>query len=389
MDKTRKSLWNLRFQQLADYQLAHGHCAVSRRYGPSLVLGYWVGRQRDAKRSNQLSAEREAKLNSIGFIWKVLRWRTHTRAAEFSTTDWDTRFEQLVEYKKANGNCDVRRQNHSQNIQLGRWVAKQRYLKKMTQLSEEHEARLNAIGFVWNGCNNEDWGMRFRQLLEYKEAVGDCNVPQEFSPNQQLGRWVIEQRVKNKNQKLTRERWEQLNCSGFDWGKQPSGWNARTQQLEKYKRTHHPDGLCDSNVPERCSGNSPLHLHKQATAPLLNNGQAEVLETESVAELKTTDNGNCWDAHFQEVLAYLQTHGDFNVPKCYPRNPLLARWVSEQRNTYDLKRRGEKNSLTPLREAKLDAIGFTWFVGGTEEETPPMEGVSSASARPEEARSGK
>jgi hypothetical protein len=36
--------------------------------------------------------------------------------------------------------------------------------------------------------------------------------------------------------------------------------------------------------------------------------------------------------------------------------------VSEQPNDYDLKRRGEQTSLTPLREAKLDAVGFTWFV---------------------------
>jgi hypothetical protein len=45
--------------------------------------------------------------------------------------------------------------------------------------------------------------------------------------------------------------------------------------------------------------------------------------------------------------------------------------------------------LTPLREAKLDAIGFSWFVGGTEEDYP-AEGVlsTSASVRPEEAQSG-
>jgi hypothetical protein len=55
--------------------------------------------------------------------------------------------------------------------------------------------------------------------------------------------------------------------------------------------------------------------------------------------------------------------------------------VNEQRNVYDLKRRGAKTSLTPLREAKLDAIGFTWFVGSTkEEDTPPMEGTSTNSA---------
>jgi hypothetical protein len=62
--------------------------------------------------------------------------------------------------------------------------------------------------------------------------------------------------------------------------------------------------------------------------------------------------------------------------------------VSEQRNGCELKRRGEQTSLTPLREAKLDAIGFTWFVGGTDDASG-AEGVLSTSAvRPEEARSG-
>jgi hypothetical protein len=54
--------------------------------------------------------------------------------------------------------------------------------------------------------------------------------------------------------------------------------------------------------------------------------------------------------------------------------------VNEQRNEYTLKRRSEQTSLTPLREAKVDAIGFNWFVGGT-------EGVSSG-VEPEEAQSG-
>jgi hypothetical protein len=57
--------------------------------------------------------------------------------------------------------------------------------------------------------------------------------------------------------------------------------------------------------------------------------------------------------------------------------------VSEQRKDYDLKRRGRQTPLTPLREAKLDAIKFTWFVGGTAEDVP-AEGASSA-VRSEEA----
>jgi hypothetical protein len=376
----RESLWNLRFHQLAEYKRAHGHCNPSQKDGNE--LGRWVAKQRAQKRRNTLNAEREATLNAIGFVWNV-RCITMSRAG-LSKTAWDTRFDQLEKYKEANGDCNVSRRDR-QNIELGRWVAGQRQAKKTFLLSEEREAKLSSIGFAWSIISNKvDWNVRFEQLVEYKEAVGDLNVPLKICRNPQLGRWVQLQRLENKRNALTNERWEKLNSIGFDWGKQPSGWIARNQQLEKHKRTHRV--LCD-NVPERCSGNNPPHVNKLATAQqLVYNRRKEVRETESVAELKTTHNDN-WGVHFMELLSYLQTHGDFNVPQCYPRNPLLARWVSEQRNIYDLKRCGEQTSLTPLREAKLDAIGFPWFVGGTEEDAP-AECVSSASVRSEEARSG-
>jgi hypothetical protein len=103
------------------------------------------------------------------------------------------------------------------------------------------------------------------------------------------------------------------------------------------------------------------------------NRQMGVLEKERVAQLnvngilwnlKTSDeNKNFCDALFPELLSYLQTYGDCNIPQYYPCNPLLVRWVSLQCNDYDLKWcHGEQTSLTPLCKAKLDAIGFTWFV---------------------------
>jgi hypothetical protein len=209
--------------------------------------------------------------------------------------------------------------------------------------------------------------------MEYKGANGNCNVPQEFRPNPRLGHFVQEQRRANKNKKLTKERFEKLNSIGFDWRKQQCGWIAHNQKLEdENDRAHGP-----LHAPKRCSANNPPHLHKLVTEHLSNNRQTKVLEKVSVAEIKTYDNEICWDVHFRELLLYFQTHGDFNVPQCYPHNPLLTRWVSKQRNEFDLKHRGEQTSLTPLREAKLDAIGFTWIVGGTEEDAP-LECVSSA-----------
>jgi hypothetical protein len=170
-----------------------------------------------------------------------------------------------------------------------------------------------------------------------------------------------------------------LNSIGFDWGKtRPIGWNScNRQQLEEQKPTH---GLCD--VPERCSGKK-LVTAEERFGVLEKERGAHQLNTNNgiLCNRPTTDNEN-WDVHFRELLAYLQTHADCNVPQGDPRNPLLTRWVSEQRNDYDLQRRGEQTSLTPLREAKLDAIGFTWFVRGTAENAP-ADGVCCAVKREE------
>jgi hypothetical protein len=364
-----------------------GHCRVPRgKYSLEDKLGKWVGRQREAKHKNKLSAEREAKLNSMGFIWKIRQSCLTVKEG------WDTRFEQLEEYEKANGDCNVPT-HYSENVKLGDWVGRQRHGKRTKQMSEEHEAKLNSIGFLWNeSCwNNADWDMHFRQLLEYKHAFGDCNVPHHFSRNLPLGHWVQTQQMKDKM--LTTERWTKLNSLGFDWGRPKS--DAPNEELEDEYKTQHE--LCHSPGERYSSARQPTYpLGKTLTELRFNIQKGVLQERERVAQLnanavlrnrQTTDKNENWDAHFRELLGYLQAHGDFNVPQCYPCNPLLARWVSEQRNDYDLKVCGEQTSLTPLREAKLDAIGFPWAVGGTEED--PAEGVYSSAVRPEETESGK
>jgi hypothetical protein len=140
------------------------------------------------------------------------------------------------------------------------------------------------------------------------------------------------------------------------------------------ERSNRPNGVRENEKVEKLNANSiPMNLKKK-----------------TIADNKK-ENSCCWETLFRELLAHLQAHGDCNVPECYPHNPLLGRWVSEQRNAYGPKRRCEQTSLTPLREAKLDAIGFAWFVDGgsiSSKYAPPEDVVSSAVVRPGEARSG-
>ncbi len=182
MTKHRDKLWNLRFQQLEEYKQTHAgnNCIVPYDYAPNKQLGRWVSTQRRLKRQKKITVEREKKLNAIGFAWFLRSENTQEWTAGTTHTDWNTRFQQLEEYKNANGDCNVSRKNSSEHIDLGRWVAAQRSRQKSARLSEERVAKLNSIGFVWTrqeqvaNVYSGRWALRFQQLLEYKQEFGNC-----------------------------------------------------------------------------------------------------------------------------------------------------------------------------------------------------------------------
>lgn len=67
----------------------------------------------------------------------------------------DARFEQLLDYKRINGDTLVPFNYVNESGRLGRWVNKQRHEKTLklrgekSQLTDEREQRLNEIGFRW------------------------------------------------------------------------------------------------------------------------------------------------------------------------------------------------------------------------------------------------
>ena len=199
-----------------------------------------------------MSEEKRKRLNSIGFTWKIRE--AHIRV------DWEVRFQELVEYKRVYGNCNVP-QRYKANTQLGRWVYTQRRTKET--MSEEKRNQLNLIGFVWRIDHAIiDWEARFQELVEYKRVHGNCNVPQDYNENLQLGKWVMTQRTKKET--MSEERRNKLNSIGFTWKVRatpiPVDWEVRFQELVEYKRVH---GHC--NVPYVQSKSSTRELGPHAT----------------------------------------------------------------------------------------------------------------------------
>ena len=370
--------WEVRFQELVEYKRFHGDCNVphTHKYKAYSQLGRWVMKQRVNKET--MREELRKRLDSIGFVWKL-------RATPISVL-WEVRFQQLLDYKRVHGNCNAPRE-YNANPQLGTWVNSQR--TKEETMSEERREKLNSVGFTWKVREAHilvDWEIRFQQLVEYKRVHGDCNVPQSYNTNPQLGTWVTTQRTKKKT--ISGERRKQLDSIGFTWCLRTHDcWEARFQQLVEYKRVY---GNC--NVPIKYNANQlgnwvQRQRHKKETMSEHRRNQLDSIGfvwrlrapnkrlqarrpsmvedpkkkkarlDEEAAQEDTFYGQQGWDSYFEQLREFVRKYNNCNIPAQHPE---LGRWAEEQRQLYERKQigRGRESNLTDEQEAKLMAVGF-------------------------------
>lgn len=125
--------WDGMFKELLAYRETHG--TVNVPINGKSDLDAWVSRQRKAKRNGDLSLERIALLDGVGFDWDPF------------ASQWEIMFKELLEYLVENGNVNVPQRPRTS---LGRWVRVQRESLKNGRLTSAHKARLDEIGFVWD-----------------------------------------------------------------------------------------------------------------------------------------------------------------------------------------------------------------------------------------------
>lgn len=162
-----KGKWRDMFLQLQSFKSMHGHCLVPNRYGENPALGSWVSIQRHqyklmiSQKPSSMTNERVNLLDSIGFQWS---------ARDPRHVPWETRYEELLRYKRDNGNCLVPI-GYEKNVQLSNWVSTQRQQFKLlingkpSRLTKERAELLNWAGFVWEA--NRGGKKKSKKSLRY------------------------------------------------------------------------------------------------------------------------------------------------------------------------------------------------------------------------------
>ena len=339
--------WRAMYLRLLEYKKAHGNCNVPQKWSKDMKLARWVSAQRQEKSEGKITEERLRLLDGIGFEWNR------------GKPDWEHRFQQLVEYKNKHGHCDIPAR-WKENHQLASFVISQRQDRKAGTLTEEQIRRLDEIQFVWrmqDKISEALWMKKYEQLRGFKEKNGHCLVPKDIAG---LANWVAQQRKRRKKGLLSDQKLTLLNAIGFIWdaGEQRSaGWETMFSRLVEYKAK-----VGDCRVPPRWKPDIKLGKWVMTQRRERRKG---ILKPDRERRLAGIDfDWQPFDSKWEEMLvalkAYGQGHGNCNVPKVWPDNPSLSKWVRRQRTLQN------KQKLSADRVSALSALGFCWIARDAE-----------------------
>ena len=225
--------WDEKYQRLKVYHAANGDSDVPADWKADPKLAVWVSTQRSRRKKDMITEEQVRLLDELGFTWQ------HRERGS-----WEDSLAEVVNYKAKEGNCEIPL-NYPENPKLGRFVNAMRTQRNNGSLSADRIAKLDALGFVWvssrkvldEGGISAQWQVRFDELLQYKQAHGDCDVPTRWPENPQLGHWSSQQRQNRKSGSIHPEGQRRLDEIGFDWRSddRKEEWTTRFEQLKAYK----------------------------------------------------------------------------------------------------------------------------------------------------------
>lgn len=247
--------WDGMFRQLAQYRKRHGHCRVPRAEKGLEKLALWAATQRWLLSRGKLPADRRRRLQRLGMSaasrrHRVLGGRPASDRPDRRGENWNRMYAALREYRRLYGESHVLASERKYG-RLATWVKYQRVLKKRGLLDSLKVAKLERIGFVWQGerlrldRSDRTWERMFRALVRFKRLKGHCNVPRGWTGVRNLGVWVWRQRVLRKAGRLAPARVRQLQVLKFDWAGRESlarlrerSWDARFREVAEHVRVH-------------------------------------------------------------------------------------------------------------------------------------------------------
>ena len=222
-------------------------------------------------------------------------------------------------------------------------------------------------------ARTESFEGRYKQIDDFRDEFGHCNVPSKYSVNPSLGYWCGTirksynqiQQGQTPSRSLTQDQIERLEEIGFKW-KLVETFEQHCRDLEAFKSEF---GHC--NVPCKYSANPSFGIWciqirysynqiQQGQQPSRNLTQDQIERLEEIGfkwKIRETFEQRCHD-----LEAFKSEFGHCNVSRKYSANPLLWNRCRAMRYSYNQIQRGQKpkRNLTQGQIERLEEIGFKW-----------------------------
>ena len=379
---TGEAAWTAQLQSLRDYLARHRVPRKSSRekWLPEPrdgELAAWLREQRALHREGLLHPDLLRKLRALKLLAVKPaaslppeapptpgRLRAAIAREKRHADLWETRFEELAAYQSEHGHCDVP-MIWPENQVLSNWVRFQRKRDHLGKMTDEHRARLDALGFLWRLRSlpvDRRWQRRFQELVEFKKEYGHTRVPKSF--DKVLWHWRHVQREWRKKGILNAERISRLDSIGFEWEEHPlwgltmsptneKNWEAKFQQLADFRAQHGHIRVSHHRGQHASLGAWLRRMCSEAREGKLRPDRLARLEALGfVPSPGRPDLMEQWNQRYAELAAFQQEHGHTRVaPSSDAR---LSEWRYLQRANH------RKGILSAERIAQLDALGFEW-----------------------------
>ena len=367
-EEKAERLWEEGYQHAEAYYREHGNLDVIAAYvcEDGYRLGTWISNQRGKKKGRAgraLTDEQIKRLEKIGMIWSQV----------------DYAFEQgylaAKEYLEEHGDLWVPASYVSPDgFRLGNWLLSKRTAyanRNETQLTDEQQRRLEALGFVWDNRHEVSWEEHYQEAAAYAIAHGNLAVRFDYRQNGKcIYRWLSNQRDRLAQGKLPddkQKRLEALNPAWQEW----LDSHPITEQNRDYMSFEY--GYPYALAYHRANGNlrvprdyvtedgyllgkwtkamraAKVGTHKKP----LTAKQIQYLEELGMLWNK---NDELWENNYDVMRQYVAEHGDMNMPQNYqkPLGTRIQLWLSR---TFSLLKEGK---LPEDKLKKLETLEPAW-----------------------------
>ena len=364
-ESVRDVAWEKNYAAAKAYYEENGNLLVNvsdNKYH-GVALGRWIAQLRTYRKSGIQSAyltlERIELLNKIGMVWDVPDYY------------FEKNYALCLAYYREHGNLDMSSKYVAPDgTRLGTWVHSIRSSSnsrssKRAELTDSQRARLDEIGFVWDGRHTTTWERSYQAAVAYKKKFGNLDIPVAYITDNgvRLGRWIRHQR-ESYHTTLSDERKEKLDRIGMVW-ELPDPWEQKYQLVKRYYDEHGDINIPANYVSEgvwiaRWLSEQVARMNGKPTGRAksvkrLTETQINKLKSLGIRE-NVSRNDLAWEENYAGAKAFFEKNGHLTVPKTYvaENGKQVGRWLTTQRKYR------KEGKLTESQIEKLNNIGIVW-----------------------------